>query len=458
MVLFWTHQEIVMQYQGPIPLEDIHAELIENGVPRNEQNMAQDKVFWAFFTPNINLTSWLFGIIAAQGLGFMWAVLAIALGNAVGALLSGLCGAIGPQSRLSSLQGSCFSFGQSGMKVPALLNWVNSAGWDAVNNVPSAAALVSFAVIYGVHAPFWIALAVLSIIQMVIAIYGHHFFQIVAKYMGYVLFAVFLFLGIRICLNVGFPSDSTGFSLKAFVLAVSVAAMGSAGYAPYAADYTRYLPSKVSRTSIVLKVFAGLFVSYMIMEIFGIITATVVKDLTPESLMVGLQSLAGVFAPLVLLVAGISVIPANAMNDNSAAYCLISSGIHIRRSLSAVIGATAGFVIAFYGQGHLSTIIEDTLLLLFYWIAPWTAIVLVHWFMMGLEEKKHARQDWTKGATIFCLVTIVTIALFSSNDLYTGPVAKALDGIDIGYYVGFVAAGFLYWLTFDAGKKTSKKR
>ena len=57
--------------KGPlIPVEDVHVELIENGVPKNEQHMTKEKVFWAFCTPNINLTSWLFGIIAAQGHGF----------------------------------------------------------------------------------------------------------------------------------------------------------------------------------------------------------------------------------------------------------------------------------------------------------------------------------------------------------------------------------------------------
>jgi NCS1 family nucleobase:cation symporter-1 len=38
----------------------------------------------------------------------------------------------------------------------------------------------------------------------------------------------------------------------------------------------------------------------------------------------------------------------------------------------------------------------------------------------------------------------VTIALFSATEIYTGPLAKRLDGTDIGSCVGFFAAAVSY--------------
>jgi NCS1 family nucleobase:cation symporter-1 len=108
---------------------------------------------------------------------------------------------MGPQTRFSSLEGSRFSFGRAGVRIPALFNWVNCVGWDAVNNIPAAAALAAFGFMYGFGAPFWLALAVLSIVQMLIAVYGHHVVQLVAKYAGYALCVIFLFLGIHACIN-----------------------------------------------------------------------------------------------------------------------------------------------------------------------------------------------------------------------------------------------------------------
>jgi NCS1 family nucleobase:cation symporter-1 len=41
-------------------------------------------------------------------------------------------------------------------------------------------------------------------------------------------------------------------------------------------------------------------------------------------------------------------------------------------------------------------------------------------------------------------MTPLTIALFSSTELYEGPVAKLLGGADVGFVVGFFAAAALY--------------
>ncbi len=46
--------------------------------------------------------------------------------------------------------------------------------------------------------------------------------------------------------------------------------------------------------------------------------------------------------------------------------------------------------------------------------------------------------------TIFLSTAVLTIALFSASDLYTGPVARLPGGADIGYYVGFFLAGLWY--------------
>ncbi len=51
---------------------------------------------------------------------------------------------------------------------------------------------------------------------------------------------------------------------------------------------------------------------------------------------------------------------------------------------------------------------------------------------------------WTRGATIFLVTAVLTTALFSVSDLYTGPAARLLGGADIGYYVGFLGAALWY--------------
>jgi purine-cytosine permease-like protein len=53
-----------------IAIEDIHVDLIENGVPVHEQTMSLEKVFWVFFTANLCLATLLVGVLVAGiGLG-----------------------------------------------------------------------------------------------------------------------------------------------------------------------------------------------------------------------------------------------------------------------------------------------------------------------------------------------------------------------------------------------------
>ncbi|KAA8425279.1 hypothetical protein FKW23_16045, partial [Acetobacter sp. DmW_125123] len=79
------------------------------------------------------------------------------------------------------------------------------------------------------------------------------------------------------------------------------------------------------------------------------------------------------------------------------------------------------------------------------WIATWIGIVLADWYF-GDRTVHPIPPGWTRGATIFAVVSVLTIALFSTSSLYTGPVARWLGGADIGYYVGFFAAAFWYAL------------
>ena len=84
------------------------------------------------------------------------------------------------------------------------------------------------------------------------------------------------------------------------------------------------------------------------------------------------------------------------------------------------------------------------MLVLLYWIAPWASIVLADWYVVRDRARRVGR--WRSGATIFALVTPLTILLFSSTQVYVGPIARLLGGTDVGSFVGFLAAGGLYVL------------
>lgn len=427
-------------------MESVSPAVVEQGVSGADQTMTIEKVFWSHVTPNLLPAAWVVGVLLPLlGLDIWAGLLAIVVGNLIGALPVALAGLMGPRTGLTQIEVSRFAFGKAGARFPAAINWLMCLGWDAVNNVPSAIALLALAGLAGLHVPFWLALAALVAIQILIGVYGHHLVQDVQKYVGYALLLAFAIIGFLAFSNGGgMAVAASPVSPGMIVLAISIVASYNFGWAAYASDYTRYLPAATPRRAIFWRTFLGLAFSAGLVELFGLLTAALVANPTPGAVIEMVTQLTGSFAPLALLTIGVSAIPSNALNDNTAAYSLITAGLRIPRHVAAVVIGVVSFVLSVYGSGQYTELYTNFLLLMVYWVAPWSAIVLTHWFLNRQTAPRVYPLGWTRAATIFVVVTAATIGLFAATPLYTGPIAVALGGVDIGYFVGFAAAAALY--------------
>jgi NCS1 family nucleobase:cation symporter-1 len=89
-------------------------------------------------------------------------------------------------------------------------------------------------------------------------------------------------------------------------------------------------------------------------------------------------------------------------------------------------------------------------------LVPWTAINLVDYYLL-----RHGRYDIASffradggiygrinGPAVTCYVVGILVQLpFIHSELYTGPAAKAIGGIDLSWLVGLaVTAPAYYWL------------
>ncbi|HEU0118213.1 MAG TPA: cytosine permease [Alphaproteobacteria bacterium] len=432
-----------------IRMENTQHSLITEGVQSHEQTLATIKPFWVFFVGNIGVSVWLLGVlIAGMGLNFADAMFVILLSSLVGTAFPALTSILGPLTRLSQMEAGRFSLGRTGKKLPAFLNWVGAIGWDTINNVLSGAAFVSFLAVIGLHVPFWLALGVLVFVQMLIGIYGHHLIQDTSQYTGIVLGFFFAVIGIIAMHKTGVtaptaPAAAPKDVLGAFLLLMAYSAVS---WTTYTADYTRYLPAKTSSKKVFTSVFFGLFLSFLALTFFGYVTASAVTEQAPEGVMHALQNLTGKFAPLVLFLIAFNSIPVNAINDNSAAYSLMSAGLKISRPLAAAVGAILGYVICILASSSFVDFYENFLFLFAHWVTPWAAILLVHWFCIGKKEQVTI-SGITRGSIIFVLVSALSIVLFSANSLYTGLLSNRVGGADIGPYIGFVTAGLIYYVS-----------
>ena len=432
-------------------MEGTGAAVVTDPVPAAQKTMSIDRVFWSHFAPNLGPGGWVVGVLLVTlGLGFREGLLAILLGNLIGALPVALAATIGPVTGLPQMEASRRVLGQRGIRLPSFLNWMYCVGWDAVNNVPAAAALIALVALAGTSPPFWLALGVLASIQMVASIYGHHMVQALQKYLGGVLLVVFAAIGLLGARNAGLPQAAHPVGLPVFLLATAILASFNLSWASYSSDYTRYLPADTAPRHIVWLALAGLLCSAIPFQLLGLITAAGVGEATPLAVITHLQHEAGVLGPVVLAAIALSSITGNSFNDNTASYSLISAGIRVPRVLAAIVTASLGYAVAVFGAGRYAELYTSYLVVTLYWIAPWIGIVLADWYLVG-HQQRAVPPGWTLAATIFVVTAVLTIALFSVSDLYTGPVARLLGGADVGYYVGFFGAGLIYVAT--AGKR-----
>jgi nucleobase:cation symporter-1, NCS1 family len=425
-------------------VESVHGALVDNGVVHTEQTMTLEKVFWSHFCTNLAPASWVIGaLVIGFGLDFFSGLLALIAGNVLGALPVALCATMGPKTGLTQIETSRFSFGRLGTRVPAFLNWTSSVGWDAVNNVSSTLALLALAGMLGLRLPFWLGLASLSIIQLAAGMYGHHLVQLITKYLGYVLTAVFAVTEVVAIVKGGsFSTSHANVTPAVFLFAVSMVAGNALGFAAFTSDYTRYLPRATPSWKVFSLSFTGSVISGFALELCGLLTASRLTDLSAGGVISAIAGLVGPFAPIALIAVAISSIAANSLNDNTAAYSLMSAGLRIPRHLAAVVTAVLGYALAVAGAGKFTTLFSNYLIVLAYWVAPWAGIVIADRLLFRNDSRQQTR--WGVGAWIFVFVTPTTIALFSSNELFVGPVARALGGTDIGVFVGFFGAAALY--------------
>ncbi|WP_206365354.1 purine-cytosine permease family protein [Siculibacillus lacustris] len=430
-------------------MERTHPSLVTDGVAAHEQTLAVGNPFWVFFVLNTGIATWLIGVlVAVMGLDFTQAMGVILIGSAVGGALPAAMAVLGPRTRLPQLEVGRFALGATGKRLPALLNWIGAIGWDVVFNSLAAAALIALAAGSGLGLPSWLAFGILVALQLLVGLWGHHLIQATARWLGLLLGLAFAILGVVAVARTGVAVTGVAAPIGAVFAALLLVVSYSITLAPYAADYTRYLPAATPGRRVFVPVFAGLFTASVAFCFFGWATASLVTEPSPVAVMDALKTLAGPFAPVVLFLVALNSVPCNAVNDNSAAYSLISAGVRISRPLTAVIGAVLGYVVCLLASDDFVAFFENFLFLFAHGIAPWAAVLLTHWLMVG--DRQGTPAGITVGCGIFVAVTIASIGLFSANSLYTGLLSERIGGADVGPYLGFAAAALLEasWLRF----------
>jgi NCS1 family nucleobase:cation symporter-1 len=183
------------------------------------------------------------------------------------------------------------------------------------------------------------------------------------------------------------------------------------------------------------------------------------------NLIAGLAVMTHGIAPLVLVVFTVGVAAANAMNLYCGALSTLTFGQTLfprwspgprARTLIALILFVVSLIGALLSKESFLANYEAFILLLLYVLVPWTAINLVDYYLLRRGQYDVAsffRRDGgiygrVNGAAVTCYVVGILVQLpFIVSPLYSGPVARAIGGIDLSWLVGLaVTSPAYYWL------------
>jgi purine-cytosine permease-like protein len=326
-------------------------------------------------------------------------------------------------------------------------------GWFATNSVSGAYAL---AALFGIG-PL-VGLVIIVLVQTAFAFFGHNLVQAFEKYSFPVLAVIFAIASVVILTksHVGAPALEGGVGgLGGFLLTVGTAFGYAAGWTPYAADYTRYLPSTVSTARTGLFASAGLFLSCAVLEIVGAASVTIGPALSENPTEAFTGELASPLAKATLLAIAIGAIAANSINIYSGAMAFVTIGVklpaHIARALVTVFFGVAGFLVAWWALPDAAANYESFLLIIAYWIGPWLGVLFADQYLRRgqtiagfLYDRSYA--NWN-GLLSFAIGLVVSVVLFANQVKFTGYIAKAVPQLgDIAFFVGFLLAGGSYLL------------
>jgi NCS1 family nucleobase:cation symporter-1 len=419
-------------------------------IPEDQRYGAAWRNFTVWFAPNMELSGVFTGTLAfTLGLGFWPGFIAIVLGVILGALPVALLATWGPKTGMGQLPLARLPFGKT-IAVPAAVQWLSSVAWDAlVGLFGGEAAQLLF------HVPFWLGVIVVLALQGAIGFLGYEYIHQIEKWGSGILTVLFVVLSVKILQQGNIPMSNTvsgGAAVAAFVLMTTIALSGSFSWASYAADYSRYMKKDSRPQPIFLWTLAGLGASYIWMYTIGLAGAKVLVNQTAG----GVQSLVGggIIGVLALIAIIFGAITGNAMNDYSGSLAIQAAGVKIRRHYMAFFGTILAFaLILWLNSGNLSGKFQNVLLFTAYWLAPFLAIILIDWYLRGgrvsrdglarLMEYRNLSLGWPALAAL--LIGFAAMVPFMDTGLLVGPIASALQGADLSFYVGFVVAGVVYF-------------
>ncbi|MDF5723404.1 MAG: cytosine permease [Rhizonema sp. PD37] len=444
---------------------------IERVLPTSRTHIRIFDNFTMWLSANLVISTVALGSLATLvfSLGFWDSVAAIFLFNALGVLPVAFFSTLGPKLGLRQMTISRFSFGWVGAAIVALFNVVTCIGWSVVNVIVGGQLI--FALSGGV-VPSWAGIMCIAGVTTLVSLYGYVYVHRYERYAWIPMTVIFLIILVTAAPNFHITSSAKGIAEVASFMSFGGAVYGFAtGWSSYAADYNVNQPEETSSQRIFWLTFLGVFLPCVLLEILGLALSTVptLKGKIGGELFAGVVSPLGGFGTLILMLLALSVVANNIPNDYSLALSIQLLGRffgRINRAVWTLIGAAIYVAIAITAAHNFNETLTDFLLLIGYWLGPWSIVLILEHFVF--RRGHYNVNDWNNpsrlpigwAAMLSMLFGLFGVYLGAAQVYSVGPLAYFLNpphGIDIGFELGILFAGIAYFFLRNIELKTNFK-
>ncbi|KAK9466161.1 permease for cytosine/purines, uracil, thiamine, allantoin-domain-containing protein [Lipomyces arxii] len=436
-----------------------------HGIERIPEEEKVDNSLWnaasMWFAVNMVIATFSLGTLGISifGMSFWDSVATIIFFNILGMIPVAFYSTFGPQFGLRQMILSRFWFGYHGVKVFAVLNCIASVGWASVNTVVAAQLLHT---VNGGGLPPWGGIIVISVLTMIVTLFGYKIVHIYEKWSWIPTFIVFLIVIARFAKSGNFTA---GIMAVGQVEAGNVLSFGSAifgystGWASFACDYVVYQPKNTPKIKIFMSIIGGLGLPLMFCMILGAACMTgTLSDPSyaanyDENGIGGLfysilveNSLHG-FGQFCLVILALSTVANNCPNFYSVALSVQTVSRYLAkvpRFLWTFIATGVVIGIAIPAYYSFESFMDNFMNLIGYWLAIYEGISLPDHFFFRHGFSGYNVDDYDTPSKL--PLGLAALAAFAAGVAgavlgmfqvwFTGPIAALIPG-DVGFELAF---------------------
>ncbi len=415
--------------------EVTRARLIEtNGIDiigESERTAKPRDLFWPWFAANVSV----FGMgyaafIYGFGVSFGQALAVALIGIPISFLLCGIIAIAGKRGSVPTMIGSRAAFGVHGQKLPGMVSWFLSIGWETFLSIMAVLATATVFTRLGLGggtATKVVATLAVAALIVVASVLGYHTIMRLQSVLTWITGAITIgYMALAIgridwATVRSLPAGTPGQVMGALTMAMTGFGLG---WINIAADWSRYQRRSASNAGIVLWNVLGGSAAPVILVGFGLLLAGSDPELSAGIAADPIGTLATILPAWMLIpfwiTAVLALVSGAVLGIYSSGLTLLSLGVRIPRPAAAAIDgvllATGTIWVVFFAESFLGPF-QSFLLILGVPMASWAGILIA-----DIVTRKRPYDE---------------VALFDAAGRY-----RAVDPISIGILVGATVIGW----------------